>query len=69
MSKEMQESKRNRCCSSRPLLEPMILLKLLYWELGVVVVVVVVIVEVVAVVVVVVSDVGVVGVVVVVAAV
>ena len=65
MSKEMQESKRNRCCSSRPLLEPMILLKLLYWELGVVVVVVVVIVEVV----VVVSDVGVVGVVVVVAAV
>lgn len=59
MSKEMQESKRNRCCSSRPLLEPMILLKLLYWELGVVVVVVV-IVEVV----VVVSDVGVVGVVV-----
>ena len=66
MSKEMQESKRNRCCSSRPLLEPMILLKLLYWELGVVVaVVVVVVVEVV----VVVSDVGVVGVVVVVAAV
>ena len=67
MSKEMQESKRNRCCSSRPLLEPMILLKLLYWELGVVVavVVVVVIVEVV----VVVSDVGVVGVVGVVAAV
>lgn len=63
MSKEMQESKRNRCCSSRPLLEPMILLKLLYWELGVVVVVVIV--EVV----VVVSDVGVVGVVVVVAAV
>ena len=65
MSKEMQESKRNRCCSSRPLLEPMILLKLLYWELGVVVAVVVVVVEVV----VVVSDVGVVGVVVVVAAV
>ena len=65
MSKEMQESKRNRCCFSRPLLEPMILLKLLYWELGVVVAVVVVVVEVV----VVVSDVGVVGVVVVVAAV